>query len=201
MRRTITQFIAVISIGLACSLCPAWAQDQAKDESKTDTPKQAVKIRPVEPYRLDFSFNEVADGKTVNTRHYSMEVTGGDSNEIKIGTRVPVATASSNPSTPTTVQYQYLDVGTNIWAQLRERGDELMLVVRSDVSNLDTNSSDGSAGGNPAERRQDLGPVIRQIKISGSTLLTTGKPILIGSMDDPNSKRQFQLEVTVTKLR
>jgi len=68
----------------------------------------------------------------------------------------------------------------------------LMLAVRSDVSNLDTS--------NDAERVPGT-PVIRQIKISGSTLLTTGKPILIGSMDDPNSKRQFQLEVTVTKLK
>jgi hypothetical protein len=44
-------------------------------------------------------------------------------------------------------------------------------------------------------------PIVRQIKISGSTLLVVAKPILIGSMDDPNSKRQFQLEVTVTKLK
>jgi hypothetical protein len=198
MRRTIALFVAVISIGLACGLRTACAQD----ESKTDSPKQPAKTQPVQPYRLDFSFNELADGKNVNTRHYSMDLTAGDTNEIKIGTRVPVATGSNNPSTPAAVQYQYLDVGTNIWAQLREHGDELMLAVRSDVSNLDTNSSDGTAGGSlAAELRLDLGPVIRQIKISGTTLLVTGKPIIIGSMDDPNSKRQFQLEVTVTKLR
>ena len=202
MRRTITLFIGVISIGLACGLCPARAQDESNDDSKKDAPKQTARIQPVQPYRLDFSFNEVADGKTVNTRHYSMDLTAGDTNEIKIGTRVPVATGSNNPSTPAAVQYQYLDIGTNIWAQLREHGDELMLAVRSDVSNLDTNSGDGSAGGNPApEHRLDLGPVIRQIKISGTTLLVTGKPIIIGTMDDPNSKRQFQLEVIVTKLK
>jgi hypothetical protein len=195
MRRTIALFVAVISIGLACILCPA----QAQDESKTESPKQPPKIRPVDPYRLDFSFNEVADGKTVNTRRYSMDVTAGESNEIKIGTRVPVASGTNDPRMPAAVQYQYLDVGTNIWAQLREHGDDLMLVVRSEVSNLDTSSGDGSAGASPAAER--LGPVIRQIKISGSTSLITGKPILIGSMDDPNSKRQFQLEVTVTKLR
>ena len=38
-------------------------------------------------------------------------------------------------------------------------------------------------------------PIIRQIKITASTSLVLGKPMLIGSMDDPNSKRQFQLEV------
>jgi len=187
MRRTIALFVAVVSIGMACGLCSAWAQD----ESKTDGPKQPARIQPVQPYRLDFSFHEVADGKIVNTRHYSMDLTAGDTNEIKIGTRVPVATGINGPSVTTAVQYQYLDVGTNIWAQLREHGDELMLAVRSDVSNLDT--SDVGHG--------EASPVIRQIKISGSTLLAAGKPILIGSMDDPNSKRQFQLEVTVTKLR
>lgn len=201
MRRTIALFVAVIFVGVIC-LCSARAQDQSKDESKTESPKQPARIQPVQPYRLDFSFNEVADGKTVNTRHYSMNLTAGESNEIKIGTRVPVVTGSNNPSTPAAVQYQYLDIGTNIWAQLREHGDELMLAVRSDVSNLDTNSGDRPAGGTlAAERQLDLGPVIRQIKISGTTLLATGKPILIGSMDDPNSKRQFQLEVTATKLR
>jgi hypothetical protein len=71
---------------------------------------------------------------------------------------------------------------------LREHGDELMLVVRGEVSNLDTDTV-GSL------------PVVRQIKISGDTLLVVGKPIMIGSADDPNSKRQFQLEVTVTKLK
>src|SRR5215472_7307649 len=194
MRRTIALFVAVVSLGLTCGLCPARAQD----ESKTDTSKgQPAKVQPVEPYRLDFSFNEVTDGKTLNTRHYSMVVTANESNEIKIGTRVPVATGTNSPGAAT--QFQYLDVGTNIWAQLRERSDEMILSIRSDVSNVDTSEV--------AEHTSDVAtralgtPVIRQIKISGSTLLVTGKPIIVGSMDDPNSKRQFQLEVTATKLR
>src|SRR5215470_4999154 len=117
MRRTIALFVAVLSIGLACAQSSARAQD----ESKTDTSKaQPARIQPVQPYRLDFSFNEVADAKNVNTRHYSMDLTAGDTNEIKIGTRVPVATGTNNPSMPGATQIQYLDVGTNIWAQLRE---------------------------------------------------------------------------------
>lgn len=196
MRKTIALLVAVISIGLSCSLCTARAQDEPKkDESKKDESKKEVpalpKVQPVQPYRLDFAFNELTDAKIVNTRHYSMNLTAGDANEIKIGTRVPVVTGAS-PNSPAT-QWQYLDVGTNIWAQLREHGDECMLVVRSEVSNLDTSSD--------SERERGSNPIVRQIKISGSTLLVTGKPILIGSMDDPNSRRQFQLEVTATKLR
>lgn len=183
MRKTIALFVAVISIGLCFGQSTARAQDESNP---------AAKLGPVQPYRLDFSFNELADGKISNTRHYSMNLTAGESNEIKIGTRVPVASASS-PSPGSSVQYQYLDVGTSIWAQVREHGDEWLLIVRSEVSNLDT--SNDSEHGNGAL------PIVRQIKLSGSTLLVVGKPILIGSMDDPNSKRQFQLEVTVTKLK
>lgn len=184
----IAQFVAVISLVLCCGLSTARAQD----ESKKEEPGQIGKILPVQPYRLDFAFNELADGKIINTRRYSMNLTAGESNEIKIGTRVPVASASSLNSAG--VQYQYLDVGTNIDAQLREHGDEWVLVVRSEVSNFDTSSQ--------SEHVTALSlPIIRQIKLSGSTLLVLGKPILIGSMDDPNSKRQFQLEVTVTKLK
>ena len=186
MRKTIALFIAVISIGLASGQCSAWAQDDSKKEAPAQSAKQ-----PVQAYRLDFSFNEVMEGKIQNTRHYSMNLTAGDTNEIKIGTRVPIA-AAATPNVASTVQYQYLDVGTNIWAQLRDHGDEWTLAVRSEVSNVDTS--------NDSERTNGALPIIRQIKISGSTLLVVGKPIVIGSMDDPNSKRQFQLEVTATKL-
>jgi len=188
MRKTIALFVAVVSIGLCCGLCTARAQD----DSKKEAPPQATRIQPVQPYRLDFAFNEVADSKVVNTRHYSMNLTAGESNEIKIGARVPVATGST--ASIDMVQWQYLDVGTNIWAQLREHGDELILAVRSEVSNLDTSGDSESVKGSNH-------PIVRQIKISGTTLLVVGKPILIGSMDDPNSKRNFQLEVTVTKLK
>ena len=66
-------------------------------------------------------------------------------------------------------------------------------MVKGEISNLDVETGEHSGAMLP--------PVVRQIKINGSTLLVVGKPIMIGSVDDPNSKRQFQLEVTITKLR
>jgi hypothetical protein len=42
---------------------------------------------------------------------------------------------------------------------------------------------------------------IVQLKIEASTTATPGKPLIVGSVDDPNSKRQFQLELTVTRLK
>jgi hypothetical protein len=172
---------------------PAKAQEGSKESSPG-----TAKSQPVQSYRLDFSFNEVLDGKTVNTRHYSMNLTAGNSDEIKIGTRVPVASGSNSnnamPSQYQYSQYQYIDVGTQIWSQLRERDDDLILMVKGEVSNMDVGTGTGEHFG-------ALPPVIRLIKINGDTLLVVGKPILIGSVDDPNSKKQFQLEVTVTKLK
>jgi hypothetical protein len=187
MKKLLAIFVVVAFVGMSASAGFAQEQEASKDSSPLP-----IKNKAVQPYRLDFSFNEVAEGKVVNTRHYSMNLTSGSSNEIKIGTRVPVA-VSSSPSAPAAMQYQYMDVGTNIWSQLREHGDELTLAVRAEVSNLDVGTS--SSGG------AMLPPVVRQIKIDGETLLVVGKTLTIGSVDDPNSKRQFQLEVNITKLR
>jgi hypothetical protein len=84
-------------------------------------------------------------------------------------------------------------VGTNIWANLREVGNDLQLDVRSDVSNLDMSSA--------SDHSNSSAPIVRQIQINGKTLLVTGKTIIVGTIDDPNSNHEFQLEVTSTKLR
>lgn len=174
----------------AIELANAQPENQAGNDSKnaaaTESTQKTSQLKAVRPYRLDFSLDELQDGKKTNTRHYSINLTAGSGDEIKIGTRVPVRTG---PKESMNAQFQYMDVGTNIWAFLREVGDELQLEVKAEVSDLDKGPN------------TDLAPIVRQMKISGSTLLVTGKPILIGSMDDPNSTRQFQLEVTATKLR
>ena len=108
-----------------------------------------------------------------------------ESNEIKIGTRVPVQSEEG--------KFQYLDVGTNISARLGETRGQTELFVRADVSSF--------APPEPAPGKWGLAPIVRQLKMGGSVLLPLTKTTVIGSADDPNSKRQFQLEVTVTKLK
>jgi len=182
----VTLFFMIVVPGVRT----AHGQDGSKQSS-------AAAQDSVEAYRLEVSFNELEDGKKLNTRHYSIDLTGGRPNDIKIGTRVPVVSANCNSSSASSPsggayeQYQYVDLGMHLSAQLISHGGDLH--VSGDVSSLDT-----SAG---PETNPRLAPIIRQIKIEGSTALVLGKPILIGSADDPNSKRQFQLEVTVTKLK
>jgi UDP-N-acetylenolpyruvoylglucosamine reductase, C-terminal domain len=90
-----------------------------------------------------------------------------------------------------------LDWDRSIWCRLRDRhdvvwlGNDLLLNVRGEISNFAL----------PEQQGQQVRPVLRQLNINASTLAVLGKPMILGSVDDPNSKRQFQLEVTVTKLR
>jgi hypothetical protein len=186
MRKIMAMSLLVTTMALYSGSKLAQAQDS--------TPKAEQAVKTVHAYRLDFSLNELEAEKKVNSRHYSINLdVPGERQEVKIGTRVPVASASSGgAATPFNTQFQYVDVGTHIWCSLKERGDELELEAGSEISNVDATPSRDY--GIPA-------PVIRQIKISGSTVVTPGKPIVIGSADDPTSNREFQLEVTLTKLR
>ncbi len=169
----------VAALGLILALGATLKTVAAQESGKAESPESA---KMAAPYRLDFSVNELEDGKRINSRQYSMNLTANDANEIKIGARVPVDSGHE--------AFQYLDVGTNIWCRVGERPDGVPLSVRADISNFATPEGVSSSR-----------PIIRQFKISASTLAQLGKPTIVGSVDDPTSKRQFQLEVTVNKLR
>ncbi len=182
--------MAILFLALTSTLSSGIKSAQAQESAS-----KAGSEKPIHAYRLDFSLNEFEGEKKTNSRHYSIASgSRGEREEVKIGTRVPVVTSELNANSPAvSTQFQYLDVGTHIWCSLEEHGDELELQAGSDISNIDA-GQDRDIGGQPT-------PVVRQIKLGGSTLVTLGKPIIIGSADDPASKRQFQLEVTVTKLK
>jgi hypothetical protein len=163
---------------------PAPEDSKAKAERRSDPGQQSPSAgeKPMHPYRADFLISELEDGKRINARHYSMLLNVGGSNEIKVGTKVPVSTSEH--------MFQYMDVGTRINCRLLESGDDLAIDVHSDFSSLSS-----------PEDQHNSQPVVRQVTLSGNTLVTSGKPIIIGAADDPGSRHQFQLEATVTKLK
>jgi hypothetical protein len=187
MRKILAFAVTAVLALMMCAGLPTRAQEATPEtHAKGGGAKEAHEApdKPVHAYRLDFSVNELEDGKKINTRQYSMNLNADDANEIKIGTRVPV---DSGPTT-----FQYLDVGTNIWCRIEERAEGIPLTVRADVNNLAI--PDQASG-------RESRPIVRQFKINASTLAQVGKPMVVGSVDDPNSKRQFQLEVTVSKVK
>jgi hypothetical protein len=180
--------ILVLSAGGA--LRRASAQDSnagkaAPEPEKTAAANEHSERPPVSAYRLDFSVNEMEDGKKINSRQYLMNLNGNDNSDINIGTRVPAEVSKDG-------EFQYLDVGTRISSRMHEQGGQLELFVHAEISNF---ALPEQAQGTSTR------PVLRQLKIGASTVVLLGKPMLLGSVDDPNSKRQFQLEVVVTKLR
>jgi hypothetical protein len=138
--------------------------------------------KPMIAYKLDFSLNELEDGKKVNTRHYSMNLMG-QRKELKIGTRVPIQSEG---------KIEYLDIGTYITAHLERPEPPVVLDVDAEISSLPTPSE---AATNTAA------PLIRWARIGATTVVIPDKPTVIGTVDDPGSRRQFQLEVIATKLQ
>lgn len=202
--RKIAAMLFVLTMALACRVTVAQAQEETKPSGQSESQKTMAqesarntqRPRPIQPYRLDFSVHEMENGKIVNSRRYLMNVTAGSSDELKIGSRVPVSSGG-----PGGLQYQYLDLGTSIWTMLRDGGDELQLEVRSEISWSKATQRDTGIDTKQEPGPALLPPIVSQIKIDGKTLLVTGKPMIVGSVDDPYSNRQFQLEVTATKLR
>ncbi len=180
-KKTAITAALMIALTILAGVTQSLAQEPPKATPDATEPGHA--------YRLDFTVNDIEDGKKINTRQYSMNMNAGDQNEIKIGARVPVE--------PKSGEFQYIDVGTSIWCRLRDHkdvswlGNDVLMSVKSEISNFAV----------PEQQGQNMRPILRQLKIDASTIAVVGKSKVIGSVDDPNSKRQFQLEVIVTKLR
>ncbi len=172
-----TRFLtSTIMLGM---LLGAGLSSAAQDAAAKPSQKKEITA-----YHLDFSINELEDGKKLNSRHYSMNLTdGGGGKDLNIGTRVPVQTEEG--------KFQYLDVGTHISAHMSAWASPTTLDVNAEVNSFAT----------PDEPTHGGRPLLRQVRISGSTAIVLDKPMVIGSVDDPASKRTFQLEVTVSKLK
>jgi hypothetical protein len=171
------------------------SQGVAQGDKKTDNTGSAAPNgnaavnKPLNVYRLDFALSEFVDGKKVNTRNYTVTAREDEMNKLRSGARYPVASATVDKGT----QFQYLDVGVSIDCRVVERGGylELNAVVDSSViEGADANSV-------PSPRIDQ--PVIGQMKSDIRSLIRPGTPTMVSSMEDPASKRRFQLDVTATK--
>jgi hypothetical protein len=188
----------VVIGAIIAGLLPVLAGSGARAQDSASKPA-AEAGEPRHAYRVDFVLAEMEDGKKINSRQYALNLNAGEADQLKIGTRVPVELKQS--------EIQYLDVGTSVWCRLRDRsnteasehglrelswlGNDVMMNVTAEISNFAVPDQQGSS----------LRPAIRQMKIESSTIAIVGKQMVVGVVDDPNSKRQFQLEVTVTRLK
>jgi hypothetical protein len=183
--------LAVILITFLIAGCSA--------ASAQEEPKPAPKPEPklTNWYKVEITLNEFQDGKKINTRSYTMETEeNARTAAVEVGDRVPIVTggpARAEEDKLLNVQFQYLDVGLNIRANVLERQGRLALTVAVDQSGV----------GTPAEplRIAPNQPIIRKLKMENTTFVTLGKPMLIASVDDPGkANHKYTVDATVTKL-
>jgi type II secretory pathway component GspD/PulD (secretin) len=154
--------------------------------------------RPKKNYRLTYTVTEMDGGKPNGTQRYSMIMTSGQQTSLKLGNKVPIATGSfsaggpngSNMS-PVQTQFTYIDIGMNFDATLTEMGENAMLKSSVDESSVAPVKSD------VAGTQQ---PIVRQASLRGESLLTPGKPVMLGSVDIPGSTSRLDIEVVMQPM-
>jgi hypothetical protein len=131
-------------------------------------------------YKLDFVAKEVEGTKVVNSRAYSTVTSVGDKSNIRAESKISWAR-----KTDAGTQYQQYNVGIGIDVHVvKEFESRLSIYI---AVSLDTIAADESAL--PA-------PVVRQNKWSSTLVVPFKKPTIVFTSDNPDSKRQMQIEVT-----
>ena len=171
---------------VACSLA---AQEDTKKKQETPDNGAIVKKAAVPTYKMAFSIYELQDGKKINQRDYSLLVEANDrgANTLKIGTKVPIDTGKD--------AYTYTDVGFELRCSAAETvNNKLAVSVDMSVSNF------AIPGQNTDPRTGESRPVLRAVTQRISAVVNPGKPQILTSMDDVNSTKRMQVELTATKV-
>ncbi len=147
--------------------------------------------RPKKTYRLTYTIAESDAGKRVGIQHFAMIVVTGQRTTLKQGSKVPVATGSYTAGTSETqTQMTYLDVGMNFDATLDEFANGVRLRSKVEQSSI-------------AEEKSGVGaqdPIVRQTVLEGTSFLTPGKPLVLGSLDITGSTRHLDVEVVMEHI-
>lgn len=158
---------------------PNFAPAASAQEAKAVAPE-------VRYYHLEFVVKELGeDGKVVNSRTYRSDISTTSLSSVRTGTKSPIHVSSKEGDV------QYLDVGVNIDCKgAHETPEGLAMEITAEISSLAT----------PGVATPTT-PIIRQNKWMSSTVLPAGKPTIVFSSDNLESKGRMQVEVTATPIR
>jgi len=141
-------------------------------------------------YHLEFVVKELGeDGKVVNSRTYRSDIStapGLPPSSVRTGTRIPIHVSSKGGD-----DIQYLDIGVSIDCnRAHETPLGLAMQITTEISSLASQSE-----------AVPTTPIVRQNKWMATTVLPLGKPVIVFSSDNLESKGRMQLEVTATPIR
>lgn len=143
-------------------------------------------------FRLTYTFTNSGGGKGAGKRSVSVVVGSGEHASVKHGEKVPVLTGRDveNKDSAST-QVQYIDVGLNLNVWLRGPADDLVLQTRFSESAVDREAAVAGLSE----------PTILQTALENTSIVTVGKPLVLGSIAVPGSTRPEQIEVTVEPVK
>ena len=198
MRKIAVSCLLLLSLPFAAR---AFAQDAAQAPAANKAPETArAPEPPVHYYHLDLVVKEMGeDGKVVNSRTYSCTVSTArnEHDSVRVGSRVPIATGSyiTSGSSMVNTQFQYQDVGVNFdVSDVREAGNKLAMDLKAEISGVGSNVHFGGDNGINE-------PIMRQNRWQSPVLIPIGKPTMVFTSDDIDTKGGMQVEVTATLLQ
>ena len=163
-------------------------------------PAQAQDKAPGAVYKVEYRIHDGTDAAAKAGRRYTILMDASGHATFKVGDRVPVATGSFQPGVGgvgvnplVNTQFNYVDVGVNIDANLHEKDGKLELVSNIDISTISEHKAQPGSPTLPM-------PTVAQIKIVVDAVVPVGKPTLVASIDDPVTQRKFDVEALVTKV-
>lgn len=163
---------------------------KGQEAAKKDSQEALPRLPAMPPtYKLAISIYELQEGKRINQRDYSLLLQADDrgGNKLKIGTRAPITVANDSVT--------YTDVGLDVECSLVETANN-KVAVRVDL----TLTSFAIPEQNTDPRTAGLRPVLRGVTQRFRAALTPGKPQVVTSVDDVNSNKRMQVEITATRV-
>lgn len=170
----------VLALALAMpSIGAAAAQDKSADSSAKTV-----------PLRVQVVVSRFDGEKKISSMPYTLSVNAGRNASLRMGSRVPIATAGAAAGMPVTFQYQ--DVGTNIDCSTGMLDDgRFTLAVTVDDSSVEEQSRP-SSGDRPA---------LRSFRASNSLVLKDGQTAQFTSAVDKVTGAVTRVDVSLTVVK
>jgi hypothetical protein len=168
-------------------------KDTADQPAKDQPPKKEVLAgrdgNTENFFKLAFVMYELDDAKRINQRDYMLVGrTDNQPSSVRVATRVPVYTEEKKMT--------YVDAGLTIRCSLKEQVDRrVQLHCDIEISSFVRPEQIASSGNTGT-----AAPVFRTTRTESWALLALGKPTVLTTVDDINSTKRMQIEVTATKL-
>lgn len=160
----------------------------AQETSRADIPQ----VKSMDSYNVEFTVNELENGKKINSRTYSMQIPynpirGGqlpwtEWKRLRVGSQIAIPAGDKG--------FNYKDVGMDIDCRylLMENGKLTMATI------WEYSSLAGEQG-----HEMSL-PLIRHVRSEVEAVVPLDKPTVISEVDDVASTVRYSFEVKVTKV-